>query len=79
MWPDDSEDRAVQIAWRESRHQPTAANACCYGLFQIHYRAHRAWLTRYGVTAPADLLDPATNITVALALYGQAGWGPWKL
>ena len=79
MWPDDSENEAVRIATRESRLVPTASNACCYGLFQIHYRAHRAWLTRYGVTSPSDLLDPQTNITVALALFQQAGWGPWQL
>src|SRR4029077_8126253 len=46
MWPDESEDEAVRIATRESRLQPGARNSCCYGLFQIHFRAHRAWLTR---------------------------------
>jgi len=79
IWPDDVENEAVRIATRESRLQPDARNACCYGLFQIHYRAHRAWLTQYGVTGPADLLDARTNATVALALYEQAGWGPWAL
>lgn len=79
IWPDDLEDRAVQIAYRESRLQPAARNACCYGLFQINYRAHRAWLPGIGVTSPADLLDPATNAAAALALYQAAGWGPWSL
>lgn len=79
IWPDDSEDRAVAIATRESRLVPTARNACCYGLFQIHYAAHRSWLAAYGVTSPAQLLDARTNATVALALFQAAGWGPWSL
>lgn len=79
LWPDDVEDRAVAIAYRESRLQPSARNACCYGLFQIHWSAHRRWLADLGVTAPADLLDARTNVFVALVLWQQAGWGPWTL
>jgi hypothetical protein len=79
VWPDDVEEHALAIAWRESRWTPTARNACCYGLFQINYGAHRAWLAAFGVTSPADLLDAMTNARVALALYQSAGWGPWAL
>jgi peptidoglycan hydrolase-like protein with peptidoglycan-binding domain len=79
VWPDDLEDRALAIAYRESRYVPTAANACCYGLFQVHYNAHRAWLGEYGVTRPSDLFDPTTNARVAFALYQAAGWDPWRL
>jgi soluble lytic murein transglycosylase-like protein len=79
VWPDDLEEHAVAIAWRESRFVPTARNACCYGLFQIHYGAHRAWLGSFGVDSPSDLFDPTTNARVALALYQAAGWDPWKL
>ena len=79
VWSDDAEDRAVAIAFRESRFVPTAANSCCYGIFQIHFRAHHAWLADYGVNQPSDLFDPRTNATVALALYQQAGWTPWNL
>ena len=79
VWPDDLEDWAVRIAFRESRFVPTAANACCYGIFQIHYRAHRGWLPQYGVNSPSDLFDPRTNAIVALALYEQTGPGPWNL
>lgn len=79
LWPDDSEDEAVRIATRESRLQPSARNACCYGLFQIHYTAHRSWLAAMGVESPAALLDARTNVTAALALYEAAGWGPWAL
>jgi hypothetical protein len=79
VWPDDLENEAVRIATRESRLVPTAANACCHGIFQIHFRAHRAWLGQFGVTQPSDLYDPRTNAIVALALYNEAGWSPWAL
>lgn len=79
VFPDDIEDRAVAIAWRESRFVPTAANACCYGLFQINYGAHRSWLASIGVTSPQQLLDPNVNVFVAYGLYQAAGWGPWSL
>jgi len=79
VWPDDLENEAVRIATRESRLVPTARNACCHGLFQIYYSVHRAWLGQYGVNSPSDLYDPRTNATVALALYNEAGWGPWAL
>jgi hypothetical protein len=79
VWPDDVEDQAVAIATRESRLVPTARNACCYGLFQIHWGAHRAWLSDLGITSPTDLLDARTNTTAALALYERNGWAPWSL
>jgi hypothetical protein len=58
---------------------PTARNACCYGLFQIHWRAHRDWLATIGVTSPIQLLDAATNTRAAFALYSIDGWTPWSL
>jgi hypothetical protein len=78
-WPDDSEDEAVRIATRESRLQPGARNSCCYGLFQIHWQAHRSWLVAMGIATSAQLLDAQTNIRAALALYQAAGWSPWTL
>lgn len=79
VWPDDLEDHAVRIAYRESRFVPTARNACCFGLFQIHWAAHRAWLADIGVTSPDQLLNAATNARAALALYQRDGWSPWNL
>lgn len=79
VWPDDIEDEAVRIATRESRLVPTAANACCYGLMQIHFRAHRAWLTTLGITSPEQLLDARTNAEVGYQLYLIDGWNPWRL
>lgn len=70
-------DKAVRTAWRESNHVPTVRNYCCFGLFQIYYSQHRAWLGDYGVNQASDLFDPYTNATVALALYHSSGWGPW--
>ena len=78
IWPPDLADRAVAIAMRESRLQPGARNACCYGLFQIHYGAHHAWLATIGVTSPSQLLDPVVNATAAYALYQRDGWHPWQ-
>lgn len=78
-WPDDSENEAVRIATRESRLQPGARNACCYGLFQLNFAPHRAWLAAMGITSAGQLLDAQTNINAALALYQAAGWQPWTL
>jgi hypothetical protein len=78
IWPDDQEDHALQVVWRESNNQPTAHNSCCYGLFQINYNAHRSWLaTNAGITNAQQLLDPHVNALVALVLYNGSGWGPW--
>jgi hypothetical protein len=78
-WPDDSEGEAVRIATRESRLQPDARNACCYGLFQIYFTVHRGWLAELGVTSAGQLLDAETNIAAALALFQRSGWQPWTL
>ncbi len=77
VWPDDLEDEAIRIATRESNLIPTVRNACCYGLFQIYYTAHKAWLASIGITSAAQLYDPLTNSTAALALYRNSGWAPW--
>lgn len=78
-WPDDLEDRAVAIATRESRLQPGVRNACCYGLFQIHWGAHHSWLAaEMGITSASQLFDAATNAAAAYQLYlRDGGWGPW--
>ena len=78
IWPDDLEDKALEIAWRESGYRSNVKNWCCYGLFQIHWSAHKSWLDDLGVTSPAHLLDARTNIRAAYALYQRSGgWGPW--
>ncbi|HWM18070.1 MAG TPA: LysM peptidoglycan-binding domain-containing protein [Ilumatobacteraceae bacterium] len=79
IWPDDLEARALEIAWRESGYRANAQNWCCYGLFQIHWNAHRSWLDDFGVTTATQLFDARTNARVAYALYQRSGgWGPWE-
>lgn len=78
VWPDDLEERALEIAWRESNHRSNVNNWCCYGLFQIHWEAHRSWLATIGVTSVSQLYDPVVNANAAYTLYQRAGgFGPW--
>ena len=70
VWPDDLEERALRVAWRESNYNPRAQNSCCSGLFQIYYDVHAEWLAAdFGVTSVEGLYDPRTNAEVAYALY----------
>ncbi len=78
VWPDELEERALQVAWRESNYIPTAKNFCCYGVFQIYWSVHQGWLADMGVTSAEQLYDPTVNARAALVLYQRAGgWGPW--
>jgi hypothetical protein len=81
-WPDELEERAIQIAGRESKLNPRAIgipNGCCYGLFQIYYRWHKTWLPSVGVENTSQLLDPRLNARAAFHMYKRNnGWGPWK-
>lgn len=79
VWPDDLEERALEIAWRESKYRPNAYNGwCCYGLFQIHWGAHQSWLDDLGIHTIDDLRDARKNTEAAYAIYQRAGgWGPW--
>lgn len=79
VWPDDLEDWAVRIAKRESNLQPGVRNSICWGLFQIYWTQHRAWLAQFGVTDPHQLLDARTNAEMAYQLYLIDGAGPWAL
>jgi LysM repeat protein len=78
IWPDELEEKALAIAWRESNHKHTARNYCCHGLFQIYFNVHKGWLKDLGITASSHLYDPYLNARAALTLYVRAGgWGPW--
>ncbi|HYN33789.1 MAG TPA: hypothetical protein VES40_14280 [Ilumatobacteraceae bacterium] len=78
VWPDELEERALEIARRESNYNPRAKNSCCYGVFQVYWSVHRSWLSGIGVTSADQLYDPATNARAALVLYERSGgWGPW--
>jgi hypothetical protein len=78
VFPDHLEERALEIADRESNFDPRARNYCCYGLFQIYFEAHRSWLAGIGVDEAEDLFDPYVNSRAAYLLYQRSGgWSPW--
>ena len=78
VFPDALEKRALEIVQRESRTNAAAYNFCCYGLFQIHFQAHKSWLATMGVTNPSQLLDAGTNARAALTLYKRSNsWAAW--
>ena len=80
VWPDDLEEQALRVAWRESGYNPWAQNFCCSGLFQIYYDVHASWLADLGIDSVEDLYDPQLNATVAYALYQRSGgWEPWRM
>ena len=78
VFPDALEKRALEIVQRESRINAAAYNFCCYGLFKIHFQAHKSWLATMGVTNPSQLLDAGTNARAALTLYKRSNsWAAW--
>ncbi len=84
IWPDDLEERALKIAWRESNYQADADNGwCCVGLFQIYWTVHQTWLRSIGVTSRDQLFAAEVNTRAALTLYERSltqrgdGWDPW--
>ena len=79
VFPDALEKRALEIVQRESHTNAAAYNFCCYGLFQIHFQAHKSWLATIGVTNPSQLLDAGANARAALTLYKRSNsWAAWE-
>ena len=79
VFPDKLEERALKIARRESKLNAAAYNSCCIGLFQIHWGAHKSWLSKMGITSPQQLLDAQVNATAAYAIYRRSNnWGAWN-
>jgi hypothetical protein len=77
MWPADSLDKALDVAWKESGYQARAFNgSCCYGVFQIHYGSHKRRLAARGLGLEG-LYDPKVNIEIALEIFREQGWSPW--
>ena len=37
IWPDDIEERALQIAYNEAKWRPDLNNWCCYGVFALYF------------------------------------------
>jgi hypothetical protein len=78
VFPDEQDEKALAVAWRESRLDPRAYNGwCCYGLFQIYFKANASFLATLGVTAAEQLYDPVLNTRVAFAMFQRSGWAPW--
>lgn len=80
VFPDELEEKALDIAFKESRYDARAYNGwCCYGLFQIYWSVHQDWLDDYDIHSIEDLYDPRKNAEAAYALYRAAGgWSPWS-
>jgi LysM repeat protein len=79
VWPDDLEDKAIQIAGRESGYNPRAKNYCCYGLFQLYWDVHKSWMREAGISSAEELYDPQVNAYAAYLMYQRAGgWSPWS-
>lgn len=78
VWPDNLENDAMFVAQRESKFNPGTRSACCIGVFQINWSAHKKWLAGQGITDPAQLFDPVTNARMALIAWERSGsWKPW--
>ena len=78
VWPDHLENDALYVVQRESRFNPGSRSRCCIGIFQINWSSHKRWLANYGVTNPAQLLDPEVNARMALVAWERSGsWRPW--
>lgn len=75
-WP-----QAVQVAWRESRCQPAAANptSSARGILQLLHslHAHRYYAT--GACSPVEWADPWCNLHAARDLFDEAGTSPWAV
>ena len=79
IFPDNLEEKAIEIARRESHLNAAGYNSCCVGLFQIHWQAHKSWLKDIGITSAQQLLDARVNATAAYAMYKRSNnWGAWN-
>jgi cell wall-associated NlpC family hydrolase len=77
MWPADSVDKALDVAWKESNYLAGADNGfCCLGVFQINYASHQRRLAARGL-GRNGLFDARVNIEIALEIFQEQGWSPW--
>jgi hypothetical protein len=77
MWPADSVDKALDVAWKESNYLARADNGwCCLGVFQINYSSHQRRLVARGLGRDS-LFDAKVNIEIALEIFREQGWSPW--
>jgi hypothetical protein len=77
MWPADSVDKALDVAWKESNYLAGADNGiCCLGVFQINFSSHQRRLAARGL-GRNGLFDARANIEIALEIFREQGWSPW--
>lgn len=73
-WPRGEWERALAVAWCESRWRPTAVGdgGASLGLWQL-------WRGWFGWAGESEALwaDPVVNARVALAVWRQHGWEEW--
>ncbi|MCY4619094.1 MAG: transglycosylase SLT domain-containing protein [Chloroflexi bacterium] len=83
-WPERELNRALEIAYLESRWNPRAINkkdpsGGSYGLFQIN-----GWWKYYGDIEIGEALDstlalrPLYNARYALRIWRKRGWKAWS-
>jgi Transglycosylase SLT domain len=77
MWPADSLEKALDVAWKESNYLARADNGiCCLGVFQINYGSHKRRLAARGL-GREGLFDARVNIEIAIEIFNEQGWSPW--
>jgi hypothetical protein len=77
MWPTDSVEKALDVAWKESNYLARADNGiCCLGVFQINYGSHKRRLAARGL-GREGLFDARVNIEIAIEIFNEQGWSPW--
>ena len=80
IWPDDSEEWALSIVWRESRCTETAVSPTgCRGLWQLALPMHADLFAAQGLDWQTSWSDPVANTRAALFLFQSSGTSPWKL
>lgn len=77
-WGTGQADRAVRIAWCESRlrNHVVSPNGCCRGIFQLHTRYHGWRFEAMGFGR--DWTRAWPNINAAFHLWQEQGWRPWE-
>jgi Transglycosylase SLT domain len=75
-----SPDKALYIAWRESRYRPSAYNAAG-GAAGIYQHLLKYWPDRAADYGFRDLsaFNARANIMVTMRMVKQYGWAPWAL
>ena len=89
-WPEPELERLDYVVFRESRCDPTQWNpddpmGGSHGLTQVNgfwCRPTKYWpdgwlQAQERVDQCVDLYDPEINLSAALAVWHNSGWGPW--